>query len=625
MAELELFAKRFNRSVSDMIRECYGLIMARLTPGLATYTRGLQPRGLNLATCNQIHKRLIITLGGKDATDTLMATCLGDVVLNLVSLTFEPSIMDIWNCPEVRLPEPVPPYYSEATIETCLDFLKAASPHSNLTVIGYLAKTSHQCIYKILLSLAIRIHGAHDELEKYWRLHQFSFFISNLLLNEPKSVFTSIKEYVLNFVFNAYLRLLKTESDSSSKDTHLRFLRVVIYLINNLVVRITEEYIEEMHEFFDPVIRGVVCAINKHPELMEASKPVLTFLLHTHGGTFSSRIASLDPFSANLSEYEECREIQKEKRYGNRRIEWALTKEFEKLLEDTEDITVSGVYWTKERLRFLRELLSKRKRDLDRMVRNLESKRFSEECAKDPLHNLIQVMVGVIWKGSRDRDEEVVVEACRCLGEIGPVDLSVLVLPPFKNEGKITLIEDALLQIVKIIAGYMTSEDIRLVTASGKVLRSILEFEEGSKVLNEMLHGERLTKVLLPFRCMHKNLKKSVEKVDANMLETRLGLNEMNEGIDYRSWLMQLTTGIIECFKNNSTLALNFLPLCRLRVDFCEDIFPYVIYLCLQGGRTNPIVKRVMTSYFRNFFSKFVTNLNSFSEAARSYTPSSSK
>ncbi|ODN04229.1 Serine-protein kinase ATM [Orchesella cincta] len=616
MEDLRKFAARFNTSVQSLTQECYGMLMARLTPGLAIHQYGLQSRGgLDVATFNETHKRLISELGGKDATETLMMTCLGDVVLNLISLTFDPVIVNEWGCLEVKLTEPVPPHYPETTIETCLKFLQAASPHSNVSVIGYLAKSSARSIYKILLALTVRIHEAHNDLEKYWRLHQLSFFI-NLLLNEPQDVFSSMKEYVCNFVFNTYLRLLKTQ-DGNEMDC-IRFQQVLILLITKLVERITEECTDEMIAYFNPVVRGIVSAVVKNPVLMDSAKRLLDFLMKTHSLTFVSCIASLEPFpSSDVAEFQEYDAIQQDKKYGNFRHDWPLQKELEMCLKEIES---SAASCTKERLRFLKDLLAKGKRDLERMVRNLETKRFSEECDKDPLHHIIQMLIGVTLTS---HDEEVILEASRCLGEIGPVDLSVLVLPTHTNQVKINTSNDALIGIIKIIFSYITSDDIRLVTAAGEVLRNLFEYEECADLAKSKLYDAKLFKILLPFRCFQvQRLKQSMERIDTNMLETKLGLNEMNEYIDFRSWITGLSAGIIACFKGKSSLVAHLLPLCELRVDFCEDVLPYIVYLCLLGG--NPIVKRVVTGYFRNFFSKFTTHYNNAADVTRSFTPSSS-
>lgn len=613
--ELEAFAKRFDMSVKQLIQECYGLIMARLTPGLAFHTYHMNPRGLNLEKNNDNHLRLITILGGKDATDMLMADSVGDVLLNLISLTFEPAVVNTWGCPEIKLSEPVPPHYPENTIEVCLEFLRSASPHSNTSLVGYLSQTSHQSIYKIMLHLAVRIHDAHDDLEKYWRLHQFSFFIG-LLFNEPSDIFSTLKEFVCSFTFNTYLRLLKTESvGKKGNEPVVRFLQVVIILLTKLVQRVTEFYMWEMEAFFNPVVRGVVSVAIRYPALVEYTKDILNFLLVQNASKFHSSIVNLDPFPSDIPDFQCYNTIHLDLKYGKKRDEWSLLKEFEQILIGAENMS-------KERLKFLRNLLINRKRCLDRLVRNIEARRFSEECEKEPVHNIIQMLIEISL--SATHDEEMVIEACKCLGEIGPVDLYVLVLPPYKNKGKILLAEEALDTIIEIVSGYLSSEDIRLVTVASKVLRVLLEFDECAKVVTSLGHS-RLAKNLLPFKSTQKRLKKSEERVDANALESKLGLNEMNEAIDYRSWLTQLTVGVIECIKKETSLVSILMPLCQLRLDFCEELLPYVVYLCLHGGRTNPIVKRVMSGYFRNFFTKFVSNLNSITESSRSYTPSSCK
>lgn len=607
--ELKDCADEAALTLDGLIQASCGVIMARLLPGL-------HGSRLNIEKSTEIQRRLYSSLGGKEICDRLMFSSISDVIINLISLIFEPAIGAKWNCEGIKMVEPVPPYHSEDTIANCLKYLENLIPHENVSVVGILARTSPASLYMIMLNLITRVHEAHNYLEKFWRIHHFSFFI-NTLLEEPPEIFELMKEYVCNFAFNAYLRLLAGESGKKMEKESVQFCKVLLKLVCILVQQISEIYPSLMEVHFVPLVRGVVAKILHSPSLFEDSKPLLDYLLIQKKDIFTNQIVSLDPFPSTIADFKAYSEVHLELKYGTRRSDWLLSKELEHFLTGSEFECEP----TKERLIFLRDLLSQGKRDLDRLVRNLENRQFSEECEEDPLHKIIQMLTTLSVSSS---DEFLVIEACKCLGEIGPVDLSVLVLPSCNNgQPKVTKNDDAVNAILETLSRYLSSSDIRLVTAAGEVLQSYLAFSLPASAATSEYADQRFKKLLMPF--FQKERISSVEKVEVNTLENNLALNEMDEQISYRNWLTQLTIGIIECFKKESSMLSTLLPLCHLRLDFCEAIFPYVVYMCLQGGRPNPIVKKIMSNYFRGFFTKFLSNFNSITDALRSVTPSSSK
>jgi len=536
------------------------MLMARIVPGLSVYTTKnvVPPRGNEIiAQLQETQKRLTSALGGKIQTESLMMTSLEDVVLQLVSLVFDPLIPSAWGCPEIRLPEPAPPFHDETWIDTSMNFLKESSSRKDISVVAFLAIYSAKSIYDILLILITRVHNAHDALEKFWRLHQFSYFVKQLL-QEPQMIFNQMKEYVCQFVVYAYLRLLHSET---GEDTYSKYLRhALIYLISKLVLNLTLSYKEEMKQYYYAIVNGLVSSSIRYPDLIEPAKKPLDLLLKNYAEDYADCITSLDPFPSDIAEFEEYREIYLQRKYGQRRADWPLQKELRSCLTE---IQTSNGSCTKERLEFLRDLLSKKKKDMERLVRSLEGKQFSDDCTHDMLHNLIQMLVGVIKSGT---DEDASLEACRCLGEIGPVDLSVLVLPICPSRKEIKKMVSSITTVVEIAAEYLKSNDIRVVSTTGEVLRSLCQMGECAELLIKEMSKTRLDAILKPFKTPHPIANKD-EKVFANQLETKLGLNEMDEFMDYPVWITQLTCGLIESLKTDDSLTARLLPLCKLKVS----------------------------------------------------------
>lgn len=316
----------------------------------------------------------------------------------------------------------------------------------------------------------------------------------------------------------------------------------------------------------------------------------------------------MDPFPSNkVSDFDVYKDVLQSVKYGHGGAsgsssvksvgntksdsEWSLFKELKSYLDNGSE------RWTLERLVWIRELLSLKKRDVEKLVRLMEGKRFSDECQSEVLHALIQTLLSVIKNGT---DQDVVIEAARCLGEIGPVDLSVLVLPnctPKKRE--IKGMAGSLLTIMQILVDYLKADDIKLVTTSGDVLRALCRTTECAELINKDFTNTRTDAILKPFKVTQGTIPKTPEKVYPNVIETKLGLNEMNECLDYKTWLTQLTCGLIECFKEGDSVIASLLSVCRIKVLslLCKLCLTCQIIFLYNNYRSN-FVRRFFLSCF---------------------------
>lgn len=198
-----------------------------------------------------------------------------------------------------------------------------------------------------------------------------------------------------------------------------------------------------------------------------------------------------------------------------------------------------------------------------------EGRWFSDQCQEDLVHVLIRTLLNVIKNGV---DEAAVLEASRCLGEIGPVDLSVLVLPnkPKKKE-KMRGMNGSLQVIIEMLTDYLKSDDISLVTTSGETLRGLCQHKEVLDLIAEEMPKTRTDYILKPFKSAQGLSKpKCQERVFASLLETKLGMNELNEYVDYNKWITDLTCGLIECFRDENSLISLFLPICKIKVKVLQ-------------------------------------------------------
>lgn len=355
---------------------------------------------------NFAYTRLIHIFGNVVNAEDHLKVCLHDVILNMVSLTYEAEVTETWNCGRIRIPEPEPPFYEESRIRVGLEKLAHKLRLRGKSVIGHLVQTSPQNLYRTLLILVLRIHHAHDWLEKFWRLHHYALFVK-FLLAEPRDTFEVMKVYVCQFTVYSYLRLL-SDARKLNEPLSAPFISAVLHILLDYVKTLTVVSLHEMSLYFRPLVSAVIATISSIPETSEMGTRLLDFLLKTSGVSFTKCIESLDPFPSEIESLGEYREIHGELKYGSQRNEWTLEKELRVCLEQMSlaDQNQEMGSFTKERLRFIKELLSRRKLDLEQLVKRTCRKRFSDDCVKeqDIVHSLIQLLLLVI---TRSRNQEV--------------------------------------------------------------------------------------------------------------------------------------------------------------------------------------------------------------------------
>jgi hypothetical protein len=123
----------------------------------------------------------------------------------------------------------------------------------------------------------------------------------------------------------------------------------------------------------------------------------------------------------------------------------------------------------------------RRKNELKNLYLELRKTRgFSEDCENSTVHQLICMLITLSCSSNRN----VSTEAVRCLGEIGPADLTTLILQPEKPipDPKWTPCELVLGYSLSLLSKYIVDSDVKVVEAATSALFKILSTKEGRKV-----------------------------------------------------------------------------------------------------------------------------------------------
>jgi len=383
---------------------------------------------------------LIVGVGGVQEYQKLLKLNSGDIILEQITLLYHPNISQKWKT--MKMNEPPKPTYHFSNEEAFFASLRLLEQelkklgeisNGNSSILEYLANKYPKTIHHVLLTLTIRVHEVFDPSQKFQALYQLSFFIQLLMNTHPDSssrkIFELTKGYVCSFVMGAFLRFLSSFKEGS-------FLRAIVIVFTELLENIVKNAPAEIDGYYNQIVNKLIEKVTTHPDLTEVLKGPLNYLIIQKNNELKPYIASLNPFPTTNDAFLEYRKIHEEYQQ----------QIFKESLE---------------------------------LVKKLQDKKFQDECKDDVLHNLIQLLIQVV---TESEDENVRYEAGRCLGQIGPVDLSVLVLPQHEKSNKLIYnltkpnIEVSMIQI--ILQYLKDDEDVYIVQTSGQVLSNLLTLKE---------------------------------------------------------------------------------------------------------------------------------------------------
>lgn len=197
---------------------------------------------------------------------------------------------------------------------------------------------------------------------------------------------------------------------------------------------------------------------------------ILEFLIIDNEERFLDVIAKLDAFPSTAA----FRKLQ-EKQRVDRTV--SLEEEIRAFL-DYNDLTIR-----QDSLVHLKKVLGKEKRQLRHLYEELGKVRgFSEDCEQSLLHRLTTMLIKISCQHS-----DVSGEALKCLGELGPANLTTIVLEPEKRVLNIKCTPFELLtgQVVSMLAQSIIDPDIKVVRAASEALHEVLGFTESQKVVGK--------------------------------------------------------------------------------------------------------------------------------------------
>lgn len=493
------------------------------------------------------------------------------VIISLIESLHDETFL---NLPNVKFPVTKFIRLVANDVDNCLLYME-----NNFFLSGklmhILANERRDVLQKVLLQLTRNIYDNCDEF-KLKAFHQF-FYFCNAIAGELKSIqFNEIAQFLIRDICSTLLYQI----DDGNKFTEV---------ICNYFYKFLQMFLPERYEMFKDIFIFCVKILTRRVNKNDKSSAFcsLEFLIVGQKNIFADVIQNLD-FFPNSPVFEEMRKIHKSLRYNSQDTN-SLKTEIIHFLNINAEKNFTGT----ESLIRLRNQLSSRRKELKELYKQLESLRgFAEDCASSKLHKLIHKLTKLM----KSSEPEVSEEAAKCLGLLGPGNLSTMILLPeqinrIEANNKLEMLT---YKILIFLADLINDRNIEIREASanasyvvlssywGRILinENYLKAFEGAMNSNEL---QNLLHYIRPF-ITKSNVTDSTEIV---LLEICSDLKDdswiENACNIYENWIKKFSCIIANCYRN--FFMKSIIPIFNLSVKFCEKLVPLMVDVLHDDSR----------------------------------------
>ncbi|KAG8040922.1 hypothetical protein G9C98_001910 [Cotesia typhae] len=301
-----------------------------------------------------------------------------------------------------------------------------------------------------------------------------------------------------------------------------------------------------------------------------------------------------------------------------------LRNKIEKFLESKYEQTATQ---SSKGLLILKDELTKNKSELLEMYKELEKLRgFAEDCTSSIIHRLIYRLI----KLTENQNVNVSLDAAKCLGELGPADLTTMILHPEDDQKRESDDPAEMLtyQIIIRLVEFIIDRNVDLRKSSADALYIVCASPWSHKIFkkNSGINTEEpmLLAYIQPFLTKDNNQNNS--EVLLNVENCKKFINPQNnlwksDGINsYQKWLINITCKVLNCFNNFYSTILE--AVCQLSTEFCETILPRLLYLIIY---TNNNFADNIYDCINCFFEEYYNSSNNLENITRQNHNHSSK
>ncbi|XP_011494720.1 PREDICTED: serine-protein kinase ATM [Ceratosolen solmsi marchali] len=509
---------------------------------------------------------------------------LQEVIIHLVERLHDVDDFYITFNKSIILPAFDPPHYKKDVINCCFDRLTTIICGENYQSVLLFIMTRHSCtVQKILLQLTCNIYANNIIEYKAKSLHQYVYFCSKIAEVLKESYCDPVATYFIKDIGCTLLNLIKENNDITQlacKYLHI-FLKTILPKRFAEVGNILNLCVKTLSPF---ILDKTDCLI---------ANDILNFLLKEQSHCLVTPIENLDSLPNILrSTNDQDTESQ------------LLRENMEHFLNVSEDENCSL-----NSLLILKNQLIIKKCQLEELYEELESSQgFDEYSTPSVLHRLIYRLIRL----TEYKNTTIVLEAAKCLGILGPANLSTMILHPQEMQMRESIDKVDLLtrDICRMLADFVVSSDINLRIVSSEALYAVLDTPWGTRLIEREFDNDKTSTFfkdfLYPFRSLHNmnRIKVQIDITEYNQVfceDNPLWTEKSNES--YGTWIANITSAVANCLTN--FYSKNLVPLFNLHVQFCELTLPRLISLIIHDNlKLTKKVCQCINQFFKFYFYK---------------------
>ncbi|XP_015117607.1 serine-protein kinase ATM [Diachasma alloeum] len=468
----------------------------------------------------------------------------------------------------------VPNFRCEVIVKGLDELKRCVMGESRGSLVQYLIVKHPDMVQKILSTLVRNIHDQTMIEYKLKVFHHYSFFCQLLMSEIGEEYFNEMSTFVVRDISYTLVHFLK--------DTNKLFLQIVLDFMYQFLKKLLPSRSREVSGILNYLTTNLISMIQSSKD-KQAIK-ILKLLITESTEDLQESIKTLGAFP-NTQEFDEIRTVYNSLKEA-RNETWTLASEMEHFLNAGQEKTLSCSI---EGLVHLRKQLSEHRDELQRMYKDLEKLRgFAEDCASSVLHRLTYRLI----KLTESSNVNMTLEASKCLGELGPTDLTTMILHP--EEGHLQESAEAIDMLTETIisklSDHLIEDSLELREASSAALYKVYSSHWGQQIIKKYKKdlgkggpGDAMLTILKntrPFLMKSTARARGVEVDGKKCAMCFIHNNDIwkGEGGDsYSSWIKRITCTVLGCFKELYTSSL--IPVCGLNVEFCESILPRLIFL----------------------------------------------
>uniref|UniRef100_A0A182Y8C8 Serine/threonine-protein kinase ATM n=1 Tax=Anopheles stephensi TaxID=30069 RepID=A0A182Y8C8_ANOST len=474
-------------------------------------------------------------------------------------------------------------FISKATYATALEHLKQSvwgSASIKFSLLSNLCLKNSSAIERTLAEVKRWLWAAEEPEQKMVHLLQYSVLLEHLHEYIGQQKERSFKPYLVRDVVCFLCNTLSAfpALRTATLNCFERFLAHVVTAADG-----AELLAEQLHTIVSSLLEVEGAEPSSSVSLKSLS--LLRFLILQHTSLFGSAIGKLN--------YLPC-----DKRFDELRLMIARQKSAggESLLPGEEIAALIELPNLRyEDLAALKITLTTKKDDLKRLCDELSDQRASDSGAsgESVLHRLVYILLEVVRNSPFDKRS---IEALRCLGEIGPIDLGTMLLKSDAELIAYDTISNSKEAIERCVDVLLRELDVLLTSKNVSVANV------ASLVCYKLLYGKTFHALAAKLPTLHPFLGTAPEEVKLFSYtagrELTLQTILAHERLIYPTFVQQLS-GALLAFLGNTMLK----KLAEQETTFAEKLVPLLVQIAIKQFEESIIDK--VGHFINDFFSKF--------------------